>query len=87
MTRVCFPQRLKTLDEEPPDPLECLGEEKSENKKGTKNKKRIGKSTDIYMLGIRSDKICCGNDQKNQDEFSFMKESRENLSIYINKLL
>lgn len=33
MTRVCFPQRLKTLDEEPSDPLECLGEGKSENKR------------------------------------------------------
>lgn len=37
---VCIPQWIKTLDEELSDPLEYLGEKKSENKKDTENKNR-----------------------------------------------
>lgn len=69
---------MKTLDKELSDPLEYLGEKKSENK-DTKNKKRIEKNTNIHMLDIKSGKVCCGNDQKNQTEFSFLKESREKI--------
>jgi len=55
---------MKTLGKHLSDSLEYLGEKGSENKKDTKNKKRIEKSTDICMLDIKSGRGCCGKDQK-----------------------